>query len=142
MPFVRVLVLLFASVTMLTACAPRSENARSKTLGPQAALNAAGEPQWSLQLRGEQMRFSTGDAAPTVVKASRQDQGTKGVAWSGQAPAAAGKTGVQVSLVAVHKPCQDASTGLTYPLTAAVQVAGVRYAGCAAPAGQGLGPRS
>ena len=136
-----VLLLLLIPAALLAACGPEGGRAARRTLGPAAALNAAGEPQWSVQLRGDQMRVNVGDAGPIVVKATRKDEGAKGVVWSGAAPAPAGKPGAALSLTALHKPCQDGTTSLSYPLTATLEFAGARYAGCAAPLGQGLGPR-
>ena len=135
--------LLLASAMTLSACGPNAGRnpAARRALGPAAALNAAGEPQWSVQLRDGRMRVNVGDAAAIVVDVTREDLGAKGVVWRGAAPPAGGRPGAQFSLTALRKPCQDASTGLSYPLTATAALAGVRYAGCAAPPGQGLGPR-
>jgi hypothetical protein len=93
-------------------------------------------------VRGGQLRFSTGEGAALNVTAQIADHGKAGASWSGPLPGAPGRPPSVLQLSAVAKPCVDAPTGMTYPLTAAVEVAGRRYAGCAAQAGQGLGPRN
>ena len=68
-------------------------------------------------------------------------QGMAGGEGPAQRGAASGPSSAVLTLTTSRKPCQDADTGMTYPLTAVVQAAGHRYAGCAAPPGQGVGPR-
>ncbi len=111
-------------------------------IAPSGALNAGGEPQWSAQVRGGRLSFSTGEAPTLSVAAEIADHGKSGAAWSGPLPTAPGQPRGVLRLTAVAKPCVDAPTGMTYPLTASMEVAGRRFAGCAAPAGQGLGPRT
>ena len=108
---------------------------------PKAALNAAGEPQWSAQVRGDQLRFTDGGDVALSAKAARADHGDSGVVWSGPLPSAPGRSAGLLRLTTLRKPCQDADTGMTYPLTAVAEAQGRRYAGCAAAPGQGLGPR-
>ena len=120
----------------------RGASAPKLAIAPSGALNAGGEPQWSAQVRRGQLRFSTGEAPALSVKAQLVDHGKAGAVWSGPLPAAPGQPAGVLRLTAIAKACQDAPTGMTYPLTATMEVAGRRYGGCAAPAGQGLGPRS
>ena len=138
--------LFFAPLLILSGCGRRAGPGAvvhpGPAIAPSGALNAGGEPQWSAQVRGAQLRFSTGEASALAVSAQLADHGKAGAAWSGPLPAAPGQPPATLSLTAVAKPCVDAPTGMTYPLTATVEVAGRRFAGCAAPAGQGLGPRT
>ena len=138
--------LLLAPALILSGCGRhagrRSAANAGPVIAPLGALNAGGEPQWSAQVRGNQLRFSTGEGPALSVAARLADHGKAGAAWSGPLPAAPGQPPGTLSLTAVAKPCVDAPTGMTYPLTAAVEVAGRRFAGCAALAGQGLGPRT
>ncbi len=144
LPFAAVLLLTPALV--LQGCGKsaglRGAARAGPAIAPSGALNAGGEPQWSAQVRGGQLRFSTGEASASSVTARLADHGKAGAAWSGPLPAAPGQPPATLSLTAVAKPCVDAPTGMTYPLTAVVEVSGRRFAGCAAPAGQGLGPRT
>ena len=93
-------------------------------------------------MRGDQLRFSTGNVSAVVAKAAITDHGKAGADWIGQLAGGPGHAAGVLRLTAVAKPCVDGPTGMTYPFTARVEVAGQRYAGCAALAGQGLGPRS
>jgi uncharacterized membrane protein len=104
-----------------------------------ARLNAAGEtPSWSAVVRPGSLVVSIGDAAPLQVKTTSTDHGKDGASFSGKLPGNGGTLSLAVSL----KPCKDGETGLAYPMTAVAGVQGRRYAGCAAHAGQGLGPRT
>ncbi len=138
--------LLLASAALLSGCGRaglrRAAAQRGPAIAPSGALNAGGEPQWSAQVRGDQLRFSTGEAAALTARAAVTDHGKAGADWSGPLAASPGQSAGVLRLTAVAKPCVDAPTGMTYPFTASVEVAGRRYAGCAALAGQGLGPRS
>ena len=138
------LVLLCVLVPVLAGCGRGAgrPGGPQGPLRPSAALNAGGEPQWSAQVRAGVLRFTAGDGPPLALKAEREDRGRAGVVWRGVSPAAANRPGVPLRLSVTPKPCQDATTGLSYPLSATVEVGGGRYAGCAAPAGQGLGPRT
>ena len=120
----------------------RRAAAKEPAFAPSGALNAGGEPGWSAQLRAGRLRFVSGDAPALIVEAARADQGKAGVAWSGPLPSAGGRPGGVLRLTATPKPCQYGPTGMTYPVTAVIEVAGHRYSGCAAQPGQGLGPRS
>ena len=139
-------VLVLAVGLGLAGCGRGAGHPRSAATGPMidpaGALNAGGEPQWSAQVRKGQLRFSTGDAAALSVDAQLADHGKAGAVWSGPLPAPPGRPAGVLRLTAVAKACEDVPTGMTYPLTATIEVAGRRYGGCAAPAGQGLGPRS
>ena len=131
---------LLVPLLVLAACG--RGHAPPQAAVPRGALNAGGEPQWSAQVRGDRLSFSDGGDLSVAAKASRADHGAAGVVWSGPLPAPApGRPAGLLSLTTLRKPCQDADTGMGYPLTATVEVGGRRYAGCAAPPGQGLGPR-
>ncbi len=134
--------LLLAPLLLVSACGRGAGGGPGRAAVSAAALNAGGEPQWSALLRGGVLRFSAGDAPVLAVTAQRVDHGAAGVVWSGVLAGKAGQSGEAVTLTTQARPCQDATTGLGYPLSAVVQVGGRRYAGCAAPAGQGLGPRT
>ena len=129
---------------LLSGCGRPGSHAPSSraTLVPKGALNAAGEPEWSAQLRSGVLRFTTADGVDLKVRTAVDDHGKAGAVWIGSPPAPAGHPAPALRLSVVAKPCQDASTGLGYPLTAGVEAAGKRYAGCAALPGQGLGPRT
>ncbi len=114
----------------------------ASVIAPSGALNAGGEPQWSAQVRSGRLSFSSGEAPTLSVAAEIADHGKAGAAWSGPLPVAPGQPPRVLRLTALAKACVDAPTGMTYPLTASMEVAGRRFAGCAAPAGQGLGPRT
>jgi uncharacterized membrane protein len=137
----RILILLLLPALVAGAgCGRRS--APQKPAVPREALNAGGEPQWSAQVRGDRLSFTDGGAVALAAKVTRADHGGEGVVWSGPlAPATAGQPSATLTLTTLRKACQDADTGMTYPLTAIVETGGHRYAGCAAPPGQGLGPR-
>ena len=136
--------LLLAPILLLGACGRNAGPgaAGRKGLGPSVSLNAAGEPGWSAQLRAGKLRFTTAEAPAVVVQAKRTDTGPDSVVWSGPLPGPNGRPAGLLRLSVARKACQDASTGLAYPLTAVVDFGAARFAGCAAPAGQGLGPRS
>ncbi|WP_174300129.1 hypothetical protein [Caulobacter sp. S45] len=138
--------LLLVAGLVLTGCGQgggrRPHRPRGPAIAPAGTLNAGGEPQWSAQVRGDQLRFSTGETSAVSVKAGLADHGKAGAAWSGPLAAVPGQPPGVLRLTAVAKSCVDAPTGMTYPFTATVEVGGHRYTGCAAPAGQGLGPRS
>ena len=130
--------LLVAASFGLSACGgARSGRARA---APGDALNAGGEPQWSAQLRTGTLRFTTADGVDVAVRTTMEDHGRDGAVWSGALPAAQSRPAAPLRLIVSTKPCQDAATGMTYPLTASVEAAGKRYAGCAAPTRPG--PRS
>jgi uncharacterized membrane protein len=136
----RVSALLLIPVLALAGCG--RGKAPQKSAVPTAALNAGGEPQWSAQVRGDRLSFTDGGDLALSAQATRADHGVAGVVWSGSSkPPAAGQPAPALILTTLRKPCQDADTGMTYPLTATVEAQGRRYTGCAAPPGQGLGPR-
>ena len=139
-PSMRLAVLLVLT-TALLACGCHHGASHKAVAAPNAALNAAGEPQWSAQVRGDQLRFTDGGDVALSAKAARADRGKDGVVWSGPLTGRPGQPPGLLRLTTLSKPCQDADTGMTYPLTAVAEAAGHRYAGCAAPPGQGLGPR-
>ncbi len=127
---------------LVSGCGRGAAHSSARMVGPSAALNAGGEPQWSVLLRRGVLRVSAGDAPIVAVQAERADHGAAGVVWSGALPAKAGQPASAIRLTTLVKACQDASTGQIYPLSAVAEVSGRRYVGCAAPAGQGLGPRT
>jgi uncharacterized membrane protein len=114
-----------------------------KALGRKGAVNTAGEQPavWSVDVRPGLIR-ATVEGQPTLTTGIDSFAGTTGsdtagrASWSGKA---AGGATVQVTVEA--KPCRDVETGMPYGLTAQAEIAGRNYAGCAAPPGQGLGPR-
>ncbi len=93
-------------------------------------------------MRGDQLRFSTGEASAVRVQASIADHGKTGATWSGSLASAPNQPAGLLRLTVVAKACVDAPTGMTYPFAATVEMAGQSYVGCAALAGQGLGPRT
>ena len=99
---------------------------RGPAIAPSGALNAGGEPQWSAQVRGDQLRFSTGEASAVSAKAAVTDNGKAGAVWSGPLAAGPGQPAGVLQLTVLAKSCVDAPTGMTYPLTAAIEVAGRR----------------
>ena len=133
----RALPLLLLAAFILAGCGKGS--ASRPPAVPRAALNAGGEPQWSAQVRGERLIFTDGAAIALNAKASRTDHGAAGVVWV--AAAAPASRTPAIVLTTTRKACRDADTGMAYPLTAVAETGGRRYLGCAAPPGQGLGPR-
>ena len=108
----------------------------AKALGGRAEVNAAGEaPLWSAQVRPGRIHVSldAGERSATLAAFSVSGEGAT---WTG---ATADKAALELTVEAT--PCHDAATGLPYPLSAKVQVGGRTEFGCAAPPGQGLGPR-
>ncbi len=138
-------VLVLVPLLLASAChrGPARQGAvRGPALAPSGALNAGGEPQWSAQVRGGVLRFSTGADDAVSVHASLADHGKAGAVWSGEAATAAGRPATLLRLTVVAKRCEDGPTGMVYPITATLEAAGRRYSGCGAAPGQGLGPRS
>lgn len=129
-----------ALIVLLPASGCGSHAARGHgSPDPAARLNAAGEtPSWSAVARPGSLILTVGDAAPVTVKPTVAGHGRDGADWSGALPGHAGTLALEVTA----KPCRDGETGLTYPLTAVASIQGRRYPGCAAPPGQGLGPRA
>ena len=140
-----VLLPMLALLLLLSACGrgpARHAAPKGPALAPTGALNAGGEPQWSAQVRGGVLRFSTGAEDALSAAASLADHGKAGAVWSGQSPAAPGRPAAMLRLTAVARRCEDAPTGMVYPITVTLEAAGRRYQGCGAAPGQGLGPRS
>ena len=101
------------------------------------AINAGGEaPLWALQIRPSSLTFSSQDVASITLSNNGPAETTGGGVWTGVAG------GRPFRALVTATACRDAATGLTYPLTAGVKALGVVYRGCAARAGQGLGPRT
>ncbi len=119
----------------LSACG-RAGHGSAKTVPAGAKLNAGGEtPLWALQIRPGGLSFSSEKVASISLPNPGPASVDHGRVWTG---AALGRP-FRATLLAL--PCRDAATGLTYPMTAQVEVGGTTVSGCAAPAGQGLGPR-
>jgi uncharacterized membrane protein len=135
------LALAWASCLPFGGCGSHSGGGHDVAGGTDASapLNAAGEtPSWSAVARPGSLILTVGDAAPITVKPAVAKHSKAGASWSGDLPGHAGTLALEVTA----KVCRDGETGLTYPLTAVASVQGRRYAGCAAPPGQGLGPRA
>jgi uncharacterized membrane protein len=136
------LVLLSALPLLLIAgCSRGAKGGGGPTHVVSHDLNAGGEPTWSAQVRGDKLSFSTGETLSFTIRVTRADHGAAGEAWSGPLPAPTGQPPMTARLSVAAKPCQDGAMGLAYPLTAVVEAPGGPYRGCAAPPGQGLGPR-
>jgi uncharacterized membrane protein len=109
--------------------------AQAMALG--GGLNAGGEaPLWALQIRAKTVMFTSSQIAAITLTTITPEAAPNGGAWTGEAD------GRPFRAVITATPCKDAATGLTYPFSADVQALGLRYRGCAAKKGQGLGPRS
>jgi uncharacterized membrane protein len=108
----------------------------SSALKSGSGLNAGGEsPLWALQIRAKSVNFSS-EKISAITLTNVGPTGSKNSAvWSGEA----GGRPFHATITALA--CKDAATGLTYPLSADVEALGFTYQGCAAKAGQGLGPR-
>lgn len=141
-PTAAVLLMLSAAILPLAGCSkaarrPRLPPALSSVLAGGDALNAAGEaPLWSLQIRPKALSFSTEGGAPTVLANPGAAQAPNGAVWAAPGP---GGRAFRAAITA--KPCRDAETELSFPFTAEVSFGASIYHGCAAAAGQGLGPR-
>ena len=133
---------LIASALLLTACGRGGPRAPGRAaLAPSGAVNAAGEPNWSAQLRGATLHLSTAEGVDLTAKVSVEDHGRDGATWSGPL-ATPGQPPSTLRLAISAKPCRDDPTGMSYAFSATVEAGGKRYIGCAAPPGQGLGPRT
>ena len=136
-------VLALLALSMLAGCSrpqptrPELSARLAGTLGPTGKVNAAGEtPLWAAQVRPGLIRVSLEDGR-TLSAGIRAFSTTPTTAnWSG-----ATRDGIPLQIVVEAKPCRDAATNLTYPLSARAEAAGRTVSGCAAPPGQGLGPR-
>lgn len=111
--------------------------ALSSALATGEALNAAGEqPLWSLQIRPRGVSFSSEGGPVRMGPNPGPETAADGALWS---TTLAGAGALRATITA--SPCHDAATGLSFPFTSEVETGGTTYRGCAAAAGQGLGPR-
>jgi uncharacterized membrane protein len=133
--------LLAASLAPLAGCGRGGARTNpplvlSSALKSGSGLNAGGEsPLWALQIRAKSVNFSS-EKISSITLPNMGPTGSKTSAvWSGEA----GGRPFHATITALA--CTDVATGLTYPLSADVEAVGFTYHGCAAKAGQGLGPR-
>ena len=123
------------SALTLAACG-RGDHGVKAVPGGGAKLNAGGEaPLWALQIRPKTLAFSSEQVASITVPNPGPTALPHGKLWSGAA------LGRPFRATVLAASCRDGATGLTYPMTAKVEVGGTTLQGCAATAGQGLGPR-
>ncbi len=122
--------------TMALSACGRGGHGGAKAVSAAAKLNAGGEaPLWALQIRPRTLSYSSEQVASITLPNPGPTTVANGKRWTGAA------LGQPFRATITATACRDGATGLTYPMAARVEVGGTAVEGCAAPAGQGLGPR-